>query len=43
MYIEGRMVKIIGEIWLYLYVQDDLCSLLLFRVWRETGDWEVFF
>ena len=38
MYIEGRRVKIIGEIWQYLYGQDGLCSLGLFRVWRETGD-----
>ena len=41
MYIEGRRVKIIGEIWQYLYGQVGLFRLGLFRVLRETGDWEI--
>ena len=43
LYFEGRRVKIIGEIRQNLYGEDDLCSLGLFRVWRETSDWEFFF
>ena len=43
MYIEGRGVKKFGEIRYYLYRQDGLYSRGLFRVWKETGDWEIFF
>ena len=41
MYIEGRRVKIIEEIWQHLYGQVGLCRLGLFRVWRKKGDWEI--